>query len=363
MNKVRFGGFFDIVVLFDKTRKMKGYVVVLLCVGTLGADAATLGVAGAPLCGYGMYKYNGECVSLTAPVEKCPQINGLDSYIVPLDASTFLYREIYGTNECLGTHVLYEYDTSVLAAFRGGGSLRSFGPPLCGYGQYRLNNTCYDVTDDDAVGSCPDGFHRSVSDTATFMDLYSQGFVCQGTHVLYEYSERLQPIYNGTLLSVGAPLETAADMRQTRCSKNPDEYYQIAVAEEDTFAFPDLGACQTTSVKYAVKSDCKDIDVTDANSLRANSVCGVLCDSGVYTNAGTCATGYCEYDGARRRLFYSSNGVTRAISAYASQVTTPSINISGGPITGVCYVNLVPNDTGKQTIRVKNNDTLYYAID
>ncbi len=346
-----------------KTRKMKGFLVIFLCMYAYCADAATFGAVGAPICGYGMYKYAGECVPLSQQADKCAQINGVGTYRVPLDVSSFLYQEVYGTQACQGTHVLYEYDDAIFVTLGSAGSLRTFGAPMCGYGQYRLNGTCYDYADANAVGSCPQDFYKSVSDTASFMDLYSQGIVCNGTYDLYEYSELLHPLFNGILLPVGAALQTAADMQQTRCTVNPDEYYQIAVATADGFAFPDAGVCATGAVKYGVKSDCKDIDVTDANVLRANSVCGVLCSGNqVYTNSGSCATGYCNLGGVRRRLNFRRDGVTHSISMYASPVTTPSINIGGGGLDGVCYINLVtqPHDN---TIRVKYNDTVYYAVD
>ncbi len=342
---------------------MERLLLLFLFVWTFGANAATFGVVGAPLCGYGMYKYNGACVPLNQMPENCSEINGVGTYRVPLDASSFLYREAYGTNPCQGTHTLYEYNNSVLIMLSSSGTLRSFGAPMCGYGQYRLGGKCYTQMDADARSLCPDNFHKTVSDTASFMDLNSQGISCQGTYNLYEYSELFHPLFNGILLSVGAALQTASDMRLVRCSVNPDEYYQIATdATEEGFGLPELGMCANDTVKYSVKSDCKDVNVANASNVVENSVCAVLCDSGVYSNLGVCASGYCMMDGRPRRLYYSRGGASFSIPMYASKLTTPSINIRVADGGGVCYVNLVETSR-ENTIHVSYGDRVYSAMD
>lgn len=329
----------------------------LMLGGTHGLYAAELGLVGAPICGYGMYHYGTECVSFDIQSENCPAIDGRGSYHVKLDSTTFLFQE-NSDLICRGTHSLYAYDEGMIAAMVSTGTLRTFGPPMCGYGQYRINGECHAKTDDVAVGLCPTDYHKTGSDSATFMSLFAQGNVCLGLYGLYEYSERLYPLYNGILLTVGAPLETAADMRGTRCSINPDNYYQIAVADPDTFTHPDMAVCPSDSGKFVVKSDCKDITESD---LAANPVCGVLCDSGVYTNTGLCATGYCESDGKRRRMHFVKDGTEFSIPLYASSTTTPALNVAN-VADDVCYVNMVTAEQAN-TIRIKYNDIVYYGID
>ena len=340
---------------------MRGMWVIFcgLCVcGT--STAATFSAVQVPLCGYGMYRYGSECRPVDTQSEDCTPINGQSTYRVFHDSTSFMQQE-HSELICLGTHLLYEYDDELLVTVFSGGTLRSFGPPMCGYGYYRLNNKCYKNTDSDAVGSCPENYHKSGSDSASFMSLFVQDNVCLGTYGVYEHSELLHPIYNGILVSVGAPLQTASDMRGTPCSINSDNYYQIAVATEDAFSHPDVGMCAATSAKFVVNTDCKDINTSDANSLRQNAVCGVLCDSGVYTNSGVCANSYCMNGDKTRRMYYQQGSIKHSIPLYSNPTTTPSINVkydSGQ----TCYMNLVPGGrTG--VIRVKHENTTYYGID
>ena len=326
--------------------------------------AATFSAVKVPICGYGMYRYGTECRAVDAQADKCRAINGQTTYRIALDSTTFMYQE-HSELICLGTHTLYAYDDELLIDVASGGTLRTFGPPMCGYGYYRLNNKCYKKTDQDASELCPENFHKTGTDTASYMSLFASENTCLGTYGVYEYSELLYPLYNGILVSVGAPLQTASDMRGTRCSKNPDDYYQIAVATADAFTHPDIGACANTSAKFVVNTDCKDINTSDADSLRANPVCGVLCDSGVYTNSGICSDSYCELGGKRKRLYYKRDNTTRSIPLYSTPTTTPSINIqipNGDGAGQTCYMNLIQS-VRTNTVRIKQDNTTYYGID
>ena len=329
-----------------------------------GANAATFSAVKVPLCGYGMYRYGNNCVSVNEQAEKCPSINGQTTYRIALDSTTFMYQE-YSELICLGTHTLYAYDDELLATMASGGTLRTFGPPMCGYGYYRLNNKCYKKTDEEAVGLCPENFHQTGTHGASYMSLFVQDNVCLGTYGVYEYSDYLHPLYNGILVSVGAPLQTASDMRGTPCSVNSSEYYQIAVATEDAFTHPDVGACTTTSAKFVVTADCKDIDTSDSGMLQQNPTCGVLCDSGVYTNSGVCADSYCEIGGKRKRVYYKKDNITNSIPLYSNPTTTPSLNVaipSDGESGQTCYMNLIPSVLS-DTIHIKYNNTTYHGID
>lgn len=344
---------------------MRGILVILFGVFVSEcANAATFSAVKVPICGYGMYRYGNECLSVDTQAEKCPSIDGHTTYRIALDSTTFMYQE-YSELICLGTHTLYEYDTNLLRTMASGGTLRTFGPPMCGYGYYRLNNKCYKNTDKDAIGLCPENFHKSGTDSASYMSLFVQDNVCLGTYSTYEYPGSLHPLYNGILVSVGAPLQTAADMRGTPCSVNSSNYYQIAVATEDAFAHPDVGACSNTSAKFVVTADCKDINTSDSNMLKQNPTCGVLCDSGVYTNSGVCADNYCDVDSKRKRLYYKRDNTVHSIPLYSTPTTTPSINIRLSGDNGVgqtCYMNLIPS-VRANTVRIKQDNTTYYGID
>lgn len=343
---------------------MRGMWVIFCWLFMCGASAATFSAVRVPLCGYGYYRYGDECVPVDVQAEKCPSINGVSTYRIALDSTTFMYQE-HSELICLGTHVLYEYDDELLTAMASGGTLRTFGPPMCGYGYYRLNNTCYKNTDTDAVGLCPDNFHKTVTHDASYMSLFASENICLGTYGIYEYSELLYPIYNGILVSVGAPLNTASDMRGTPCSVNSGHYYKIATATDDAFTHPDVGVCTSTSAKFVVNTDCKDINTNDSNVLGKNPVCGVLCSSGVYTNSGVCSDGYCEQNNKKKRLFFKKENVTYSIPLYASSTTTPSVNVKlvgSGGVEQTCYMNLIPT-VRDNTIRIQYNDKTYHGID
>ena len=340
---------------------MRGMWVIFCGICVCGTStAATFSAVKVPLCGYGYYRYGSECRPVDAQADKCTPVNGHSTYRILMDSTSFMHQE-HSELICLGTYTLYEYDDELFVALFSGGTLRSFGPPMCGYGYYRLNNKCYKNTDTDAVGLCPENYHKSTTHSASYMSMFASENICLGTYGVYEYDDYLHPLYNGILVSVGAPLQTASDMRGTPCSINSDNYYQIAVATEDAFSHPDVGMCATTSTKFVVNTDCKDIDASDTNSLRQNAVCGVLCDSGVYTNSGVCADSYCMNGDNTRRLYYRHGNTQYSIPLYSNPTTTPSLNVKYDS-NQTCYMNLVP---GGRTngIRIKHENIAYYGID
>ncbi len=343
---------------------MRRMWVIFCCVISCGASAATFSSVRVPLCGYGYYRYGSECRAVDVQADKCTPINGVSTYRVFMDSTSFMFQE-HSELICLGTHILYEYDDELLGTMFSGGTLRTFGPPMCGYGYYRLNNKCYKKTDAVASELCPENFHKTGTDTASYMSLFASENICLGTYGVYEYSDLLYPLYNGILVSVGAPLHTASDMRGTPCSVNSGHYYKIATATEDAFTHPDIGACPTASGKFVVNTDCKDINTNDSNVLGKNPVCGVLCSSGVYTNSGVCSDGYCEQNNKKKRLFFKKENGTYSIPLYSTPTTTPSINIRLTGDDGVgrtCYMNLIPT-VRDNTIRIQYNDKTYHGID
>lgn len=340
-------------------RNFIAFSVMLLCTDVFAATFSTVSV---PLCGYGLYNNGSECVKRTNKFDKCPDINGLGAYPVVINENSFNYRTHFDA-QCLGTHTLYEYDVLVVKMLPTHGTFRTVGAPKCGYGEQRLDGVCVKRESDEGRGRCKNGFYKSGANQSSFMSVFANGGKCLGTHTVYEYADNLSPIYNGILVSVGAPLRASKNMQSVPCSTNPDNYYQITASDSSVFSFPNMANCDTNSSKYSVKSNCRDIDVNNLEQLKQNTICGVLCDSGVYTNLGMCADGYCSIDGKNKRIFINNNGVVQSVPLYSSKNTTPSVNVRfNGSSNQVCYMNLVDAPTDK-SLRVEYNGIKYRAID
>ena len=239
--------------------------------------------------------------------------------------------------------------------------------PLCGYGLYNNGSECVKRTN--KFDKCPDinglGAYPVVINENSFNYRTHFDAQCLGTHTLYEYDVlvvKMLPTH-GTFRTVGAPLRASKDMQSVPCSTNPDNYYQITASDSSVFSFPNMANCDMNSSKYSVKSNCRDIDVNNPEQLKQNTICGVLCDSGVYTNVGMCADGYCSIDGKNKRIFINNNGVVQSVPLYSSKNTTPSVNVRFNESSNqVCYMNLVDAPTDK-SLRVEYNGIKYRAID
>lgn len=338
------------------------FILFFICFYMTYAHAATFSSVSVPLCGYGLYNNGSKCVKQTNKFEKCPDINGVGTYPVVLNADSFNYRTRSDV-ACLGTHSFYEYDTNTVVMLPSHGTFRTVGAPKCGYGEQNIGGVCVKREENDARGRCKTGFYKTGANQASFMSTFANHGTCLGTYSVYEYTDNLSPIYNGILLTVGAPLNTDENMQSVRCSANSDNYYQITAADDDKFSFPNMTKCDATSSKYSVKSNCRDIDVSNPADLKQNTICGVLCDSGVYTNVGTCADGYCSVGGKNRRIYTNRDGLVRSVPLYSSKNTTPSIHIrfNSSP-DQVCYMNLVDTPTDKP-IRIEYNGIKYYSAD
>ena len=363
------------VVFFlrKETEKMKRIFLLFLLCFVSNAHCAELLSFGVSICGYGMYKYNGKCVSQQTHQDRCKKIDGHNSYLLTLDLRTFIFTEL-GTNKCQGAYSIYNYPQNRLLPVQSNGSFlyaMNKSADICGFGQYHLNGKCYDFDASDATGNCKEEYHLMGAPDASFMSKNKEKPWCNGDYTLYNFvsgidgattfaNARMYPMYHGTLLIYGPPIGAVADMKSHDCSVNGDNYYQLGITDQGSFAFPILGMCDTGYSKFIVEKNCHYIN-SDAD-IAENMICGVLCENPnyVYTNSGVCSErGYCSNDGKHRRLYVGlPNGDSYSYPLYASKTTTPSLNFklpndNGG--TQTCYVNLVPPDAIKHFVTEKPN--------
>ena len=339
----------------------------------------------ASLCGYGMHRNPaGDCISADYQSPECPIITIGDTtyatHRIDVDTNTFRFQEV-GKYPCLGSYSLYAYDGNIFTTIESSGdflyTVTNYAA-ICGYGQYHLNGTCYEIgklTEEERFG-CDTNYHKTVATDASFMGPNLSEPFCNNDYYLYNfvdgtYSEsydnaRIYPMYNGTLLFIGAEIKVATfdEMYNNRCSVNPDDYYNISLLGENTsqpFAFPILGMCDDGYSKFIVDKNCHYIK-SDAD-VAENMICGVLCEKPeyVYTNSGICSErGYCSNDGKHRRLHVGlpNGGGSYSYPLYASKTTTPSLNfqfVGANGATQTCYVNLVPPDAIKHFVTEKPN--------
>lgn len=324
------------------------------------------------LCDYGYYHApDGTCVSVEFQSPECPEIVISDvsygTHRVDLDTNSFRYQE-YAEHTCWGMYSLYTYDPEIFVGMVSTGDFYDFGPSMCGYGKYFLDGACHDVESESANQGCDVGAHMTVATDASFMGPNRDAPYCNGDYHLYDYiantENRIYPIYHGTLLFIGTEMKvnTFDEMSKNKCMDDipgyegiGENYYSIeliGVADDyQPYLHPQLGMCDKVGGygKFAVNTDCKDIDTSDAAQLAANQFCGVLCTEkgSVYTNSGVCsANGKCRYDGKDRRLYVGlPDGTSYSYPLYASKTSWPALNFklpddNGGKQT--CYVNLVP---------------------
>ena len=230
--------------------------------------------------------------------------------------------------------------------------------PLCGYNKYRLDGICYEFNSNKNQRKCPLGFYNIDAYNISFLGVGKLNSACLYKYTKYIYPTELRVITNGFLVNSSIPLNVFANLSSVKCLVQPDEYYQVVPVDNVSFDVPSLALCADNMLKYVVLNDCKDVV-----NYRGNPVCAVLCDTGVYTNVGTCADSYCSVDGKNRRIFVNNNGVIQSVPLYSSKITTPSLNVRFGNAPGqTCYMNLIDAPSDKP-FRVKYNDKKYYSID
>lgn len=352
------------------------FSVCLFIASAGGALAATLG-SGAPLCGYGLYKVNGECVSWSAQSEKCHQINGQNSYFMAVNQATYAGPQQYADAPCDAGYDLISLDRDVMYPIYTG-VIAMTGAPLCGYNQYKLNGTCYDWTDEDVRGRCPDGFYKTNINQATYMQ-YIDGAVCSpgyneldyGVYLTADNQVIFYPIYNGVIGLSGAPLGTGTSLdTSTACLDSLGaRYYKLDLSTYETsiYEYPENGVCPSGYAKLNVYNDCKDININNNNASdrysvanQGNQFCGILCPSGensVYSNSGQC-TSYCNVGGKNLRLYARRGDKTVSFPLYTGGATVPAVHLD---VDGnICHVNLYTGGQGN-AINIKYNDITYHT--
>ena len=359
------GGF----VFFTKAGEMAKRTVFLLitvlsCNNVFAATLMDLKSSGAT-CPFGYYHLkdkdgNLQCVSLSRQADRCSAINGVSTYLIPLEVSSFRYKE-YADLSCLGTYSLYKYDTSLLDSIHSRGTFYKVtaSAPTCPFGYYHRDGECVKHDTPESQKNCKDGFHKTVVESASFLHLEKEDPVCLGTYSTYAYTnatdDRIYPRYNGTLMYIGSGIGQFKKMKETDCSKNPEHYYSIklnGIADDyQPFQHPEFGMCDTVNLyhKFIINNDCKDIDTSNSTELNKdkNMLCGVLCQNPgeVYTNSGVCsADGYCsDSNGKHRRIYVGRSGnVAHSYPLYASRTSTPALKFKFSD-DQICYVNLVPS--------------------
>lgn len=275
-------------------------------------------------------------------------------------------------------------------------SFSAIGAPVCGYGQYRQNKTCY--TYDDTNDSICQG--RSISGTACLNQFintaaeidniypFDAGFsaigyatnfestvggACggsgvTGTSCLNQFVNTASEIdgyypFSAGFSAIGGPFGTYAAMRDNDCLGTMDGFYSI---DMNKFARLTNYQCPTSMSKYDILNDCQNIDmtITDASDTRSplhpdNYICGVLCDTGlVYTGTGACSS-YCVFNDNIQQIHIAHDDTHIQIPLYNDALTTPAIHIQLDSDT-VCHMNL-STETASDVLKVNYKNKIYYS--
>lgn len=344
------------------------------------AWSATL-TKGTPLCGYGMYNLKGACTSYTEQSDTCHQIDGRNSYLVSTYQATFSPYNSGATYPCSSDSGATEYEPLFMYLVSNG-RIGLAGNPICGYGQYKLDGTCYDRTSDEIDGRCPDGSYKTTANQGTYIQ-YIEGVQCSAgwSEIDYGFASDsngdvvISFKYNGVIGLYGAPLGTGVsfDTSQTCRETLGTRYYKLDFSAYDSeiFAFPIDGKCETGFSKYVIQNDCRNIDVNNTNATdvlspnnQANQLCAVLCESDsapVYTNSGTCSN-YCNVNGKNLRIHFTRpDGTVSSWPLYKDATTVPAMHFDVGN-GNVCRANMYDLEISN-TIRTLYNNKTYFMGD
>ncbi|MDW2994647.1 MAG: hypothetical protein R8N24_01295, partial [Alphaproteobacteria bacterium] len=245
------------------------------------------------------------------------------------------------------------------------GDFSAIGAPMCGYGQYRIGNTCYEygaqndtLCDSDSVSgaACLAAFVESSgefenlspfaggytdigapTDTESPADAVCGGAGVSGAACLAAFVEssgefaNMSP-FSGGFTDVGAPSTAFENMKAKDCLGTMDGYYITGV---DWYSPMVKATCPSGTENYVIPNDCQYIDManTDASDIHSplnpeNWMCGVLCDTGaLYTGTGACSMP-CTTDGIKRRLHIKNETYEFSVPLYSDKLTTPAMNFS-----------------------------------
>lgn len=277
----------------------------------------------------------------------------------------------------------------------------AIGAPMCGYGQYRIGNTCYEygaqndtLCDGDSVSgaACLAAFVESSgefenlspfaggytdigapTDTESPADAVCGGAGVSGAACLAAFVEssgefaNLSP-FSGGFTDIGAPSTAFENMKANDCLGTMDGYYVTGV---DWFLPMVNATCPSGTENYVIPNDCQYIDManTDASDIHSplnpeNWMCGVLCDTGaLYTGTGACSMP-CTTDGIKRRLHIKNDTYNFSVPLYSDKLTSPAMHFSiYDSVSGTakrCYMNMFPR-SGTNKIAVDYRGTIYYS--
>ena len=277
----------------------------------------------------------------------------------------------------------------------------AIGAPMCGYGQYRIGNTCYEygvqndtLCDGDSVSgaACLAAFVESSgefenlspfaggytdvgapTDTESPADAVCGGAGVSGAACLAAFVEssgefaNMSP-FSGGFTDIGAPSTAFENMKAKDCLGTMDGYYITGV---DWFSPMVKAACPSGTENFVIPNDCQYIDManTDASDIHSplnpeNWMCGVLCDTGaLYTGTGACSMP-CTTDGIKRRLHIKNETYEFSVPLYSDKLTTPAMNFSiydtSESTAKRCYMNLFPR-SGTNKVVVEYKGTKYYS--
>ena len=278
----------------------------------------------------------------------------------------------------------------------------TFGAPLCGYGQYRLNSECREIGTVDSSGQCTGQvisgtsclnvviqvmererpelfpFDAGFSDVGYATDTVSNvSAACSGNGVsgttclnaMIQVVEKERPElypFDAGFSDVGYSITNYATVQDNDCLGTMNGYYTMDIPAFSTMTD---AKCASGYEKYDVLNDCQYINMasTDVSDIHSplnpeNWMCGVLCDTGlIYTGTGACSQ-YCNLDGVNKRLYTNRDGNVISYPLYTDKLTTPALNVSfvsgaDGEST-MCYMNLLPDDNASG-LKVQKGNTVY----
>ena len=295
-----------------------GFLLLLFLPTTILAD--DFSAIGAPMCGYGQYRLNGEC------------------YEYGVQNDTLCDGDSVSGAACLAAFVESSGEFENLSPFAGG--YTDIGAPT-------------DV-ESPADAVCGGAGVSGAACLAAFVE--SSG----------EFAN-LSP-FSGGFTDIGAPGTAFENMKANDCLGTMDGYYVTGV---DWFSPMVNATCPSGTENYVIPNDCQYIDManTDASDIHSplnpeNWMCGVLCDTGaLYTGTGACSMP-CTTDGIKRRLHIKSDTYNFSVPLYSDKLTSPAMHFSiYDSVSGTakrCYMNMFPR-SGTNKIAVDYRGTIYYS--
>lgn len=318
----------------------KQFLFILACVMPVASHGATLVKFGAKLCAPGYHLSNGECAEIVRDV--CPA--GYYRTLIQQD----VFRALGMNVACQSTYTRRPLPDAFFAIYNG--VLFKFGPALCASGE----NWTPDGCQPHQQSVCPDNFYRTRFNASTFWAQSVSTANCRTSYALYELPEFINIIYNGTLVSFGAPLCSSGQyLSDGVCTARtrgdcPEKFYDLDLGSDTTIKPAPMGKCETGYGVYSPMRDC--------GAYGDALMCATLCSGDdVYTGVGTCAA-LCDGPFKQMRV---STGLS--IPLYSAVQATPSLNVMMLDGT-ICYGNAMPG-TASGTLNISNGEQTWHLTD